>query len=83
MKSVDHGIEVEDWFPIFTKNIETNIPRRVDVGMVDLRSAPELRRKNFLSAANFGRLVRVFISDGKGEMEGAALVHAFQVSDLS
>jgi len=37
LKSVDDGVEVEDWFPIFTKNVETNIPRHVDVRMINLR----------------------------------------------
>jgi hypothetical protein len=37
LKTVDDGVEVEDRFPIFTKNVETNIACCIDVGMINLR----------------------------------------------
>ena len=48
--------------------------------MINLQWAPSITGIYFLSAANFGRLMWVFVSDGKGEMEWTAFVHAYSVS---
>jgi len=69
LQSVYDCVEVEDWLPVFTKDVETNIPCCVDVGVVYLHSCQLLglkqKRKYLLSTTNFRRLMGIFISDSK------------------
>ena len=42
LESIDDGVEVEDWFPVFAKDVETNIPCCIDVGMIYLENGQQL-----------------------------------------
>lgn len=38
IQAIDDGVYVEDWFPVFTKNVEANISIQIDVGVVNLHT---------------------------------------------
>lgn len=67
LQSIYNGVKVEHGFPIFTKNIKANISIHVNVWMIylcKLASVIDIQ-KYPLSAADFGRLVRIFASNGE------------------
>lgn len=65
LKSDYHRVQVKDWLPVFSENVQAHLALEVDVGVVDLLPAPDL-----------GRLVGKVLVDGKVECEAAAAVHA-------
>ena len=62
----NNRIQIQNRLPILPKNIQAHIPLQVDIGMIDLLRALDLRR-----------IVWEVLVDGKSKVEEAALVHAF------
>lgn len=58
-------VEIKDRFPVLTKDIETHVAIQVDVRVIDLLCALDLRR-----------IVWIIAVDGESEFERSALVHA-------
>jgi hypothetical protein len=65
LQADDDGVQVEDGLPVLAQNVQTDVALEVDVGVVDLLFALDLRR-----------LVREVLADGEGEVELAALVES-------
>jgi hypothetical protein len=58
----DNLLDVQNWFPIFSQNVETNFSLQVDIRMVNLGLA-----------LHFGGRMGVVRGNGKGEMIGRRL----------
>jgi hypothetical protein len=80
----DHdGVEVEHGLPVLAQDVEAHVALEIDIGMVDLARATSALpwretsgRAHLLKTLDLRRVVRVVVVDGKGEVEGARLVHA-------
>ena len=62
----NNGIQIQHRLPILAQNIQTHISFHVDIRMV-----------NLLRALDLWRIVGEVLIDREGEVESAALVHAF------
>ena len=65
LQAHDDRVQIQNGFPVFSQDVQTHVTLEVDVRVVDL-----------LGAFHFGRVVREILVDDKGEVEGAAAVHA-------
>jgi len=62
----DHNrVEIENWFPIFSKDVQAYIALKVDIWMI-----------NFLCALDLWGIMRIIVVDSEGELECTTLVHA-------
>ena len=84
LQSNHHRVQVEYGFPVFSKDVQTNVALEVDIWMVDLmRKCVKVcvfsrRYDSYLwYAFDFWRIVWVVCVDCKRESESATLVHAF------
>jgi hypothetical protein len=64
LKSNDNGGKVKHRLPVFSQDIQADVPLKVDIGMVDL-----------LGAFDFGSFVWKTLADSECEDESTALVH--------
>jgi hypothetical protein len=66
LKPDNHSLQIQNWFPILSQNVQADISFQIDVGMVYLLRAFDLRR--FMGEA---------LTDREREVESATFVHAF------
>ena len=66
LQSNDDCVQVQHWLPVLAQDVQTDVALKVDVWVVDLLSALDLRW-----------LVWVVYVDGECEVEASPLVHAF------
>jgi hypothetical protein len=85
LQSNHHRIQVEHGFPVFSKDVQTNVALEVDIWMVDLmrkyvKVCVFSRRYDsyFWYAFDLWRVVWIVCVDCKRESESATLVHAFK-----
>jgi hypothetical protein len=57
-EAVNYGIDIQNWFPVFTENVEANISFKVYVWVIDFVYACDLWRIVWLS-----KLRSIWISD--------------------
>lgn len=84
LQSNHHRIQVEHGFPVFSKDVQTNIALEVDIWVVDLIRCVKVcvftrHYDSYLRYAfDLWRVVWVVCVDCKRESESATLVHAFK-----
>ena len=85
LQSNHHRIQVEHRFPVFSKDVQTNVALKVDIWVVDLmrRCVKDCvfsrRYDSYLRYAfDLWWVVWIICVDCKRESESATLVHAFK-----
>lgn len=65
----DHRIQIQDRLPVLTQDVQANVALKVDVRVVDL-----------LCALNLRRLMREVLVDRERKVERSALIHSYNLS---